>query len=84
MPLVNSPTLTPSKLAANRAKAQPSRGPITLEGLSRVCDAHIKHGAYAQHMGAGTLATGPLGSTGMREGGSVILVLGSTSGGPPP
>jgi hypothetical protein len=51
MPLVNSPTLTPKKLAANRANAQLSRRPITLEGLIRVRDANIKHGAYAQDMG---------------------------------
>jgi hypothetical protein len=48
MPLVNSPTLTPKKLAANRANAQLSRGPITLEGLIRMRDSKIKHGAYAQ------------------------------------
>ncbi len=48
MPLVNSPTLTPKKLAANRANAQLSRGPITLDGLIRVRDSNIKHGAYAQ------------------------------------
>ena len=36
MPLVDSPTLTPKKLAANRANAQLSRGPITLEGLIRM------------------------------------------------
>jgi hypothetical protein len=48
MPLVNSPTLTPKKLAANRANAQLSRGPITLEGLNRVRDSNIKHGTYAQ------------------------------------
>ncbi|HXJ92485.1 MAG TPA: hypothetical protein VMT20_06340 [Terriglobia bacterium] len=48
MPLVNSPTLTPKKLAANRANAQLSRGPITADGLIRVRDSNIKHGAYAQ------------------------------------
>jgi len=48
MPLVNSPTLTPKKLAANRANAQLSRGPITFDGLIRVRDSNIKHGAYAQ------------------------------------
>jgi len=48
MPLVHSPTLTPKKLAANRANAQLSRGPITLDGLIRVRDSNIKHGAYAQ------------------------------------
>ena len=48
MPLVNGPTLTPKKLAANRANAQPSRGPITLEGLLRMRDSKMKHGAYAQ------------------------------------
>jgi hypothetical protein len=36
MPLVNSPTLTPKKLAANRINAQLSRGPITPEGLIRM------------------------------------------------
>jgi hypothetical protein len=51
MPLVNSPTLTPKKLAANRANAELSRGLITLEGLIRVRDANIKHGAYPQNMG---------------------------------
>jgi hypothetical protein len=48
MPLVNSPTLTPKKLAANRANAQRSRGPVTLEGLIRVRDSNIKHGLYAR------------------------------------
>jgi hypothetical protein len=51
MPLVNRPTLTPKKLAADRANAQLSRGPITLEGLIRGRDANIKHGAYTQDMG---------------------------------
>ena len=50
MPLVNSATLTPKKLAANRAKAQLSRGPITLEGLIRMRDRKSKHGAYAQDL----------------------------------
>ena len=49
MPLVNRPTLTPKKLAANRANAQLSRGPITLEGLIRMRDSKTKHGAYAQN-----------------------------------
>jgi len=48
MPLVNSPLLTPKKLAANRANAQLSRGPITLEGLIRMREGKIKHGAYSQ------------------------------------
>ena len=48
MPLVNRPALTPKKLAANRANAQRSSGPITLEGLIRMRDSKIKHGAYAQ------------------------------------
>jgi hypothetical protein len=48
MPLVNNPILTPKKLAANRANAQLSHGPITLEGLIRMRDSKIKHGAYAQ------------------------------------
>ena len=48
MPLVNGPTLTPKKLAVNRANAQLSRGPITLEGLIRLRDSRIKHGAYAR------------------------------------
>ena len=48
MPLVNGPTLTPRKLAANRANAQPLRKPITLEGLIRMRDSKIKQGAYAQ------------------------------------
>ena len=38
MPLVNSPALVPEKLAANRVKAQPSHGRITVEGLIRICD----------------------------------------------
>ena len=45
MPLVSSPALTPKKLTVNRANAQLSRGPITLDGLIRVRDARIKHGA---------------------------------------
>src|SRR5215472_3141555 len=49
MPLVSRPSLTPKKLAANRANAQLSRGPITPEGLIRMRDSKIKHGAYAQH-----------------------------------
>jgi hypothetical protein len=49
MPLVNRPSLTPKKLAANRANAQLSRGPITLEGLIRLRDSKMKHGAYAQN-----------------------------------
>ena len=48
MPLVNSPALAPKKLVANRANAQLWRGPITLEGLIRVRDRNIEHGAYAQ------------------------------------
>ncbi|HXJ96610.1 MAG TPA: hypothetical protein VMT20_27540 [Terriglobia bacterium] len=48
MPLINGPTLTPKKLAANRANAQLSRGPITPEGLIRMRDSKMKHGAYAQ------------------------------------
>jgi hypothetical protein len=51
MPLVSGPTLTPKKLAANRANAQLSHGPVTAEGLIRVRDSNIKHGAYAQDMG---------------------------------
>jgi len=47
MPLVNSPTLTPKKVAANRANAQLSRGMITLEGVIRMRDSKMKHGAYA-------------------------------------
>ena len=48
MPLVNGPTLTPKKLAANRANPQLSRRPITLKGLIWMRDSKIKHGAYAQ------------------------------------
>ena len=48
MHLTNSPTLTPKKLAANRANGQLSRGPITQEGLIRMRDSKTKHGAYAQ------------------------------------
>jgi hypothetical protein len=48
MPLLNGPTLTPKKLAANRANAQLSHGPVTLEGLIRVRDSNIKHGVYVQ------------------------------------
>jgi len=48
MPLVNSPALTPKRLAANRSNAQLSRGPITLDGVVRMRDSKIKHGGYAQ------------------------------------
>ena len=48
MPLVNSPALTPKKLAVNRTSARLSRGPITPEGLIRVRDNRTKHGASAR------------------------------------
>ena len=51
MPLVNSPTLTRKKSAANRANARLSRGPITPEGLIRVRGSRTKHGASAQDTG---------------------------------
>jgi len=48
MPLVNSPALTPKKLAANQTNARLSCGPITPEGLIRVGDSRTKPGASAQ------------------------------------
>jgi hypothetical protein len=48
MPLVNSPTLTPRKLAANRANAQLSHGAITAEGLILPRHSHIRHGLHVR------------------------------------
>jgi len=48
MPLVNIPTLTPKKLAANRANAQLSNGPMTADGLIRVRDSNVKRGLCVQ------------------------------------
>ncbi len=47
MPLVNSPALTSKKITANRANAQLSHGPITVEGLIRTCDAMLMEEAEA-------------------------------------
>ncbi len=48
MPLVQSPRMTPAKLAANRANAQKSTGPRTLPGKRRVTLNALKHGRYAR------------------------------------
>jgi hypothetical protein len=48
MSLVKKQTMTPRKLAANRANAQFSRGPVTPEGKERMRAAHLRHGFYAR------------------------------------
>ena len=46
MPLVKSPTMTPRKLAANRANALKSTGPRTYRGRRRVTLNALKDGRY--------------------------------------
>jgi hypothetical protein len=48
MPLVKSPTMTPRKLAANRANSRQSTGPRTYAGKYRVVLNALKHGRYSQ------------------------------------
>jgi len=48
MPLVKSPTMTPRKLAANRANSRQSTGPRTYAGRYRVVLNALKHGRYSQ------------------------------------
>lgn len=49
MSLIKKPEVTPERLAANRANAQLSRGPITPEGLARARQAMVKHGFYSKN-----------------------------------
>ncbi len=48
MALVKSPTMTPRKLAANRANGCRSAGPRTYDGRYRVVLNALKHGRYSQ------------------------------------
>jgi len=48
MPLVKSPTITPRKLAANRANGRRSVGPRTQFGKDRSMLNALKHGRYSQ------------------------------------
>ncbi len=47
MPLRKSPVRTPALLAANRANAQSSTGPRSLQGKARVALNALQHGRYA-------------------------------------
>ncbi len=47
MPLRKSPLRTPALLAANRANAQKSTGPRSLQGKARVALNALQHGRYA-------------------------------------
>jgi hypothetical protein len=48
LPLVKSPTMTPRKIAANRASASKSTGPRTVEGQRRVMLNSLRHGGRSQ------------------------------------
>ena len=48
MPLVKSPTMTPRKLAANRANGRQSTGPRTYAGRYRVVLNALRHSRYSQ------------------------------------
>jgi hypothetical protein len=56
VPLVNSPTLTPEKLAANQANGRqshgPAHGPATQEGIERIRTANTRHGFYSKAPGS--------------------------------
>jgi hypothetical protein len=59
VPLVNSPTLTPAELAANRANGRqshgqshgPAHGPATQEGIERIRAADTRHRFYSKAAG---------------------------------
>jgi hypothetical protein len=52
VPLVNSPTLTRAKLAANQANGRRSHGPATQEGIERIRAANTRHGFYSKAPGS--------------------------------
>ena len=58
MPLVKSPTMTPRKMAANRANAKNSSGPRTLEGQRRVMLNGLRHGADSHAFRANLVKAG--------------------------
>jgi len=51
MSLVKSPSLTPEKIAANQANGVQSHGPCTPEGLERMRESKILHGARRRDSG---------------------------------
>jgi hypothetical protein len=50
MPLRKSPLRTPALLAARRASARKSHGPISFKGKARSSLNALKHGRYAIHL----------------------------------
>jgi len=58
MPLVKSPTITPQKLAANRANGHRSTGPRTYAGKYRSALNALKHGQYSQAFRSNLLKAG--------------------------
>jgi len=58
LPLVKSPTMTPRKMAANRANAKKSTGPQTPEGQRRVMLNGLRHGADSAAFRANLMKAG--------------------------
>jgi hypothetical protein len=58
LPLVKSPTMTPRKMAANRANATKSTGPRTPEGQRRVMLNGLRHGADSAAFRANLMKAG--------------------------
>jgi hypothetical protein len=48
MPFVHKQNMSPQQIAANRANAQQSQGPATLEGKAQVAKSNLKHGFYSR------------------------------------
>ena len=58
MPLVKSPTMTPRKMAANRANAQKSTGPRTAAGRRFAMLNRLRHGARSRAFRANLIKAG--------------------------
>jgi hypothetical protein len=58
MSLLKKRTMTPARLAANRANARRSRGATTREGIERIRAAKLRHGFYSKKAGQALEALG--------------------------